>query len=93
MEVELDRLLEEGKNLDAIVFDPPRKGIEESILRKVAEVGIPEMVYISCNPSTLARDLKIMAECGYQVGEIQPFDMFPQTSHVECIALIQRVKS
>ena len=93
VEVELDRLLEEGKNLDAIVFDPPRKGIEESILRKVAEVGIPEMVYISCNPSTLARDLKIMAECGYQVGEIQPFDMFPQTSHVETVALLSKLNT
>lgn len=93
VEVELDRLLEEGRKIDAIVFDPPRKGIEEGILRKVAEVEIPEMVYISCNPSTLARDLNIMSEYGYQIHEIQPFDMFPQTSHVECIALIQRVKS
>lgn len=91
VEVELDRLLKEGKQLDAIVFDPPRKGIEESILRKVAEVAIPEMVYISCNPSTLARDLKIMADCGYQVGEIQPFDMFPQTSHVETVALLSKL--
>ena len=93
VEVELEKLLEEGKHLDTIVFDPPRKGIEESILRKVAEVGIPEMVYISCNPSTLARDLKIMADCGYQIGQIQPFDMFPQTSHVECVVLMERVKS
>lgn len=91
VEVELDRLLKEGKQLDAIVFDPPRKGIEESILRKVAEVGIPEMVYISCNPSTLARDLKIMSDCGYQVGKIQPFDMFPQTSHVETVALLSKL--
>lgn len=90
VEVELGRLLEAGKEINVIVFDPPRKGIEEGILRKVAEMKIAEIVYISCNASTLARDLKIMVEYDYKIEKIQPFDMFPQTSHVETIVLLQR---
>lgn len=90
VEMELGRLLEAGKEIDVIVFDPPRKGIEEAILRKVAEMQVPEIVYISCNASTLARDLRIMAEYEYQIGKIQPFDMFPQTSHVESVAMLVR---
>ena len=93
VEKELVNLMNNNKRIDTIIFDPPRKGLEASIIDKVAELNLKEVVYISCNPSTFARDVKLFSEKGYVLKKLQAVDMFPQTSHVECIALIQRVKS
>lgn len=82
---ELLNLIEKGKRVDAIIFDPPRKGIDGDSLIKLAGHNIEEIVYISCNPSTFARDSKILIEQGYKLEKIQPVDMFPQTSHIEVV--------
>lgn len=87
VEESIDKLMKQNK-IDAIVFDPPRKGIEGNILEQVAKIGIKEIVYISCNPSTFARDLKILKGFGYKLEKIQAIDMFPQTSHIELVAKI-----
>ena len=89
---ELLNLIEAGKKVDAVIFDPPRKGIEGDSLVKLAGHNIEEIVYISCNPSTFARDSKILIEHGYKLEKIQPVDMFPQTSHIEVIGKFRLVK-
>ncbi len=73
---------------EAVFLDPPRKGCEERALAAIAARRIPAIWYLSCDPATLARDLKFLAAKGYGPGEIQPFDMFPQTGHVETLALL-----
>ena len=87
----LPELVNQGVRFDVCVVDPPRSGCERSVLESFAANGVGRIVYVSCNPSTLARDLKILTELGYEVREIQPVDMFPQTYHVECVALMSRV--
>jgi 23S rRNA (uracil1939-C5)-methyltransferase len=86
----LPELVKEGIHFDVGVVDPPRSGCERSVLERFAANGVGRIVYVSCNPGTLARDLKILTELGYWTAEIQPVDMFPQTFHVECIAKIVR---
>jgi 23S rRNA (uracil1939-C5)-methyltransferase len=72
-----------------IVFlDPPRKGSDETTLGAIATAGVPNVWYLSCDPATLARDLKFLAAKGYRVGVVQPFDMFPQTGHVETLVTL-----
>lgn len=78
-------LINRGERVDAVIFDPPRKGIEEKSLIKTAESGIREIVYISCNPSTFARDAEILSRLGYKIDEVQPVDMFPGTAHTEVV--------
>lgn len=73
---------------DVAIIDPPRKGLEAEVIEVIANLKIKKIVYISCNPSTLARDIKRFSEFGYSTREIQPIDMFPHTEHVECIAII-----
>ena len=72
------------------MLDPPRKGCEESLLHAIAAVEPRRIVYVSCDPATLARDLRILEDLGYKAQEIQPVDMFPQGHHVECVAKIVR---
>lgn len=84
-EEKLVELIDSGEQVDSIIFDPPRKGIAENILHKVNETDIREIVYISCNPSTFARDAGILDKLGYKLKKVQPVDMFPQTSHIEVI--------
>lgn len=86
VEKTLPQLYRQGERFQVAVLDPPRKGCDESVLNTVAKMRIPSIVYVSCNPSTLARDLGILAGFGYRTHEIQPIDMFPQTYHVECVA-------
>ena len=81
----IKEVIEEGKKIDSIIFDPPRKGIEEPTLRGLSNHKIEELVYISCNPSTFARDSKILIEEGYKLERIQPVDLFPQTAHIEVV--------
>ena len=78
---------------EVIIVDPPRKGCHEDVLKSFVEMSPERIVYVSCNPSSLARDLKYLDEHGYKTVEIQPVDMFPQTYHIESVALIKRVDS
>ncbi len=88
--VEMPRLAREGVHADVIVVDPPRKGCEETVLSAMAAVGPRRIVYVSCNPASLARDLSRLHQLGYETIEVQPVDMFPHTAHVECCALLTR---
>lgn len=82
----------QGLKPDVIVVDPPRKGCEEVFLQAMIDMAPKRIVYVSCNPSTLARDLRFLEDRGYETKEVQPVDMFAQTKHVECVALISRVE-
>lgn len=84
------KLYKEGKTANVVVVDPPRKGCEESVLDTIVSMEPDKVVYVSCNPSTLARDLAYLDERGYKCKEIQPVDMFPHTMHVESVALLYR---
>ena len=75
---------------DAVVMDPPRDGCERSVLEAVSGFGVKRVVYVSCNPATLARDCKILAGNGYRLESVRAFDMFPQTAHVETVAMLSR---
>ncbi|MEK7171690.1 MAG: 23S rRNA (uracil(1939)-C(5))-methyltransferase RlmD [Patescibacteria group bacterium] len=72
-----------------IITDPPRAGIDQKTLLKILDLKIPKWIYVSCNPTTLARDLKIVGENGYKIKRIQPVDMFPHTYHVETVCLLE----
>ncbi|PYZ92274.1 23S rRNA (uracil(1939)-C(5))-methyltransferase RlmD [Salipaludibacillus keqinensis] len=76
----------QGLHPDVIVVDPPRKGCDEKLLETMVNMKPDRIVYVSCNPATLARDLKYLAEHGFKTQEVQPVDMFPQTGHVECVS-------
>ncbi len=76
--------------VDAIVLDPPRKGCEPAALEAIAKSGAKRVVYVSCNPATLARDCKLLAERGFSLSAVRPVDMFPQTCHVETVVLMTR---
>ena len=89
-ETEAPKLAEEGVHPDVIVLDPPRKGCDPALLEMIKNLAVPKVVYVSCNPSTLARDLKILREYGYQVQEVQPVDLFPGTGHVETVVKLFR---
>lgn len=78
-----------NKKLDVIIVDPPRSGIDKHSLKIINELLPKKLIYISCNPVTLARDLNILKE-NYEIKEITPFDMFPMTHHVECVCLLNR---
>ena len=76
----------EGNSADVLVVDPPRKGCDEALLQTILEMKPKKVVYVSCNPGTLARDLRILEDGGYKTVEIQPVDMFPMTTHIENVA-------
>lgn len=82
----LPRWAEEGIRPDVIVVDPPRKGCAPPLLDAVVRMKPARLIYVSCNPSTLARDAALLAEKGYVTHEVQPVDLFPQTHHIECVA-------
>ncbi|GGH82979.1 23S rRNA (uracil1939-C5)-methyltransferase [Pullulanibacillus pueri] len=83
---------EKGIKPDVIVVDPPRKGCDQALLDTIIDMKPKRMVYVSCNPATLARDLRILEDGGFKTEAVQPVDMFPQTTHVECVALMSRVE-
>jgi 23S rRNA (uracil1939-C5)-methyltransferase len=80
-----------GVKADVIVVDPPRKGCDPALLATIGEMQPRRVVYVSCNPATLARDLRVLEDAGYRTVEVQPVDMFPWTVHVECVVGICRV--
>ncbi len=83
-------LIEEEGTADVVVVDPPRAGLSQKVVRRVLEVGAPTIVYVSCNPTTLAPNARQMVDAGYQLETIQPIDMFPQTPHIESVALLRK---
>jgi 23S rRNA (uracil1939-C5)-methyltransferase len=83
-------LVEEAGRPDLVVVDPPRAGLSKKIIRRLIECEAPRIVYISCNPTTLAPNAAQLGEAGYRLRRVQPVDMFPQTPHIECVALLER---
>ncbi len=81
----------EGIDADVIVVDPPRKGCDAALLEALVAMRPQRIVYVSCNPATLARDLAVLEAGGYRTVEVQPVDMFPHTTHVECVVLIDKL--
>ena len=84
--------LKEGIQPTAILVDPPRKGLTESFIKASAQTGADRIAYISCNVATMARDIKLYQELGYELKKVQPVDLFPQTHHVEAVSLLVRAE-
>ena len=88
VEVVLDELINKNKvKADIVMFDPPRKGLDKKSINNILQIKPKKLVYISCNPATLIRDLKMFEE-QYEIKTIIPVDMFPWTSHIECVSLL-----
>jgi 23S rRNA (uracil1939-C5)-methyltransferase len=83
-------LVAEAGRPDVVVVDPPRAGLSQKIVRRILEAEPERIVYVSCNPTTLAPNARQMAEAGYELNVVQPVDMFPQTPHIEAVALLER---
>jgi 23S rRNA (uracil1939-C5)-methyltransferase len=83
-------LLEQAGRPNVVVLDPPRAGLSQKIVRRVIECEAPRIVYVSCNPTTLAPNAAQLAEAGYRLRRVRPVDMFPQTPHIECVALLEK---
>ena len=81
----ITKMYEEGVKANVVVVDPPRKGCEEVLLETFVNMGVEKIVYVSCDPATLGRDLGYLCRNGYKVEEVQPVDMFPHTTHVETV--------
>jgi len=84
-------LLEEAGKPDVVVIDPPRAGLSAKIVRRVLECEAKRIVYVSCNATTMAPNARQIADAGYRLTRVRPVDMFPQTPHIECVALLERV--
>lgn len=89
-EVVIPDLINKGIKADVVVVDPPRKGCDVKLLNAITNIDAKKIVYVSCDPSTLARDLAILEGNGYKTVRVQPVDMFPHTAHVETCVLLQR---
>jgi 23S rRNA (uracil1939-C5)-methyltransferase len=87
---EIRPLLEEAGRPDVVVVDPPRAGLSKKVVRRVIECDAPRILYVSCNPTTLAPNAAQLSEAGYRVRRVKPVDMFPQTPHIECVALLEK---
>jgi 23S rRNA (uracil1939-C5)-methyltransferase len=83
-------LLEKSGKADVVVVDPPRAGLSQKVVRRVLEAASPRIVYVSCNPTTLAPNARQMVDAGYELKAVRPVDMFPQTPHIECVALLEK---
>ncbi|MEA2495664.1 MAG: rRNA (uracil1939-C5)-methyltransferase [Thermoleophilaceae bacterium] len=83
-------LVERAGTPDVVLVDPPRAGLSQKVVRRILETEPQRIVYVSCNPTTLAPNARQMAEAGYELRKVKPVDMFPQTPHIECVALLER---
>ncbi|HEX3609529.1 MAG TPA: 23S rRNA (uracil(1939)-C(5))-methyltransferase RlmD [Solirubrobacterales bacterium] len=83
-------LIEQAGKPDVVVIDPPRAGLSQKIVRRVIECEARKIVYVSCNPTTLAPNAAQLVEAGYTLRRVKPVDMFPQTPHIECVALLEK---
>ncbi|MBI4536719.1 MAG: 23S rRNA (uracil(1939)-C(5))-methyltransferase RlmD [candidate division NC10 bacterium] len=92
LQAQVEQLLPDlaGESWDLAVLDPPRQGASRRVLEALGQLGVPRIVYVSCDPSTLARDLGLLAGVGYSCVRIQPVDLFPQTFHLEAVAVLER---
>ncbi|MBQ3269234.1 MAG: 23S rRNA (uracil(1939)-C(5))-methyltransferase RlmD [Clostridia bacterium] len=90
---EIPKLLARGERFDAAILDPPRKGCDDALLNALIAAKLPRIAYVSCNPATLARDVKTLATGGYRLEWAQPVDMFPYTHHVESVVKLTRAGS
>jgi 23S rRNA (uracil1939-C5)-methyltransferase len=86
----LRELVERAGRPDVLVVDPPRAGLSAKVVRRIIEAAPSRIVYVSCNPTTLAPNAAQLAEAGYVLRRVRPVDMFPQTPHIECVALLER---
>ena len=86
-------LVEKAGTPDIVVVDPPRAGLSQKIVRRLIECEAKKIVYVSCNPTTLAPNAAQLGEAGYRLRRVRPVDMFPQTPHIECVALFERVEA
>ena len=84
------RWAEAGRRADVVVVNPPRKGLPSEMIRAAAALFPRAVVYVSCNPATLARDVARFREHGYELEVVRPVDLFPQTGHVESVAVLRR---
>lgn len=91
--VKMQELVEQGVRPEVVLLDPPRAGCEEKVLAAIAQVMPQRIVYVSCNPASLARDLAYLEQNGYQAEVAQPVDMFPMTHHVETVCLLSKLQS
>ncbi len=85
-----ENIIPADKKYDVVILDPPRKGTTEELISYIAKRDIERVVYISCGPDTLARDIVTFRKYGYECGDVQPVDMFPVTGHVECVVYLTR---
>ena len=89
----MEEMAESGETADVVFMDPPRSGSDERFLSSVVKLSPKQIVYISCNPETMARDLDYLTGHGYRAITAWPFDMFPHTSHTEVVACLKRVQA
>jgi 23S rRNA (uracil1939-C5)-methyltransferase len=80
-----------AREADCLILDPPRKGLKHQAAR-IAGLQVPLIIYVSCAPPALARDLSVFKNAGYSIEEVQPFDMFPQTYHLETVTVLRKNK-
>jgi 23S rRNA (uracil1939-C5)-methyltransferase len=88
----LPELLERAGRPDLVIVDPPRAGLSKKVVRRIVEAGPKRIVYVSCNPTTLAPNAAELVEAGWVLRKVRPVDMFPQTHHIECVALLERAE-
>jgi 23S rRNA (uracil1939-C5)-methyltransferase len=89
----LPELIERAGKPDVVVVDPPRAGLSQKVVRRIVESSPKRIVYVSCNPTTLAPNAAQLVEAGWRLVKVRPVDMFPQTPHIECVALLERVEA
>jgi 23S rRNA (uracil1939-C5)-methyltransferase len=83
-------LVERAGRPDVVLIDPPRAGLSKKVVRRVLECEAPRIVYVSCNPTTLAPNAAQLVSAGYRLRRVRAVDMFPQTPHIECVALLEK---